>query len=123
MQQLELIFEAVRRKRRGRPKGHSHEPDKNDVEWSDEEILVLMEGLLTQTRLLASTRLAEAERQVIRDWLEEPLRGYGCNPWPFSFQGVCEALGVDPWVMQQAILEQAAPGAPRTQPEKPRLRA
>lgn len=104
MRQLELIFEAIRK--RGRPKGAKREPDKNDYTWADHEIRTLLEGLLYETYDVADGRVGEAQRKVVLSWVNEPLRPYS-NPWPFSFQSVCEQLGYDPEIMQDMIRARA----------------
>ncbi|WP_019023053.1 MULTISPECIES: hypothetical protein [unclassified Thioalkalivibrio] len=107
-EQLELTLEFLKKK--GRPKGASAEPNHNDEVWTDDDIRLVMQGLLEETYKVSNPERSRKERETILRWVEKPIEPEG-NRWPFSFQSCCEFLGLDPETMQQGILEVAAPAA------------
>ncbi|ADC73355.1 hypothetical protein TK90_2871 (plasmid) [Thioalkalivibrio sp. K90mix] len=101
--QIDLVLDF--RKRRGRPKGSRVEPNHNDHVWTDEDVYLIMDGMLHQARKALDNGTPVRERKSVLAWVAEPLDPPSANP--FSFLACCKAFGLDAEWLQERILEAA----------------
>ena len=83
----------------------------NDLEWSDEQLCALREGVLrAHLHLLKDERTTAELRAEIIEWIATPKRKVDdLRREPFSFQACCLAVGVDFEEMRERTLYLVAP--------------